>query len=231
MNMYAPKDTDDIVISLKEYFKNNPFNEKDHQPDGWIVIPSAMKGQTHSEETRLKISAANKGRIRLPHSEESKLKMSESHKGRELSIETKLKLSAVLKGKTAWNKGLKSSPETISKLSTSQKNRLKNGQPESQKLAAKKAMTENNKRTMVCDKCGKINNLGNHKRWHGDKCGIKTFRSEETKQKISKSMSDHIKSAGRSEKQKLSCLESNKKRKGKKYPNGYKTKNKILDVS
>ena len=46
--------------------------------------------------------------------------MSESHKGRELSIETKLKLSAVLKGKTAWNKGLKSSPETISKLSTNE---------------------------------------------------------------------------------------------------------------
>jgi hypothetical protein len=177
MNIYAPKDTDDIVINLKEYFKNNPFNKKDHQPDDWIVIPSAMSGQT------------------------------------------------------AWNKGLKSSPKTISKLSTSQKNRLKNGQPESQKLAAKKAMTENSKRTMVCDKCGKINNLGNHKRWHGDNCGIKTFRSEETKQKISKSMSDHIKSAGRSEKQKLSCLESNKKRKGKKYPNGYKTKNKILDVS
>ena len=170
MNIYAPKDTDDIVISLKEYFKNNPFDIKDHRPDDWIAIP-------------------------------------------------------------AWNKGLKSSPETISKLSISQKNRLKNGQPESQKLAAKKAMTENSKRTMVCDKCGKINNLGNHKRWHGDNCGIKTTRSEEIKQKISKSMSDHIKSAGRSEKQKLAWLESNKKRKGKKYPNGYKTKNKISNVS
>jgi group I intron endonuclease len=78
MNIYTPKDTDDIVISLKEYFKNNPFDIKDHQPDDWIVIPSAMKGQTHSDETKLKMSEAQKGRI---HSEETKLKISKSNKG------------------------------------------------------------------------------------------------------------------------------------------------------
>jgi len=33
MSIYTPKETDDIVISLKEYFKNNPFNKKDHQSD------------------------------------------------------------------------------------------------------------------------------------------------------------------------------------------------------
>jgi ribosomal protein S27AE len=132
-----------------------------------------------------------------------------------------------MKGQTAWNKGLSLSPETKAKISAYQKIRLANGQPESQKLAAKKAISKTNKIKMICEKCGKTNNLGNHKRWHGDNCGIKVFHSEETKQKISSSSRGRV----MSEKCKLSLLESNKKRKGKKYPNGYKTKDKILDFS
>ena len=71
-----------------------------------------------------------------------------------------------------------------------------------------------------CDKCGKINNVGNHNRWHGDNCGVKQTHSEETKRKISES------NKGRplSENARVAAIESNKKRKGKKYPNGYKKK-------
>lgn len=78
----------------------------------------------------------------------------------------------------------------------------------------------------ICSKCGKKNNLGNHKRWHEDNCGIKHYHSEETKQKIAKTL------AGReiSENCRKATIESNKKRMGKKYPNGYKTKSKILNV-
>jgi hypothetical protein len=100
MSIYTPKETDDIVISLKEYFKNNPFNKKDHQSDDWIVIPSAMKGQTHSEETKRKMSVSAKGLIRSPHSSETKLKMSVTMKGRKLSEEHKLKMSIAAKGRT-----------------------------------------------------------------------------------------------------------------------------------
>jgi hypothetical protein len=81
MNIYAPKDTDDIVISLKEYFKNNPFNIKDHQPDDWIAIPAWNKGKKkiYSREVLQKMSESRKGNTNMlgkKHSEESKQKMS-----------------------------------------------------------------------------------------------------------------------------------------------------------
>jgi hypothetical protein len=79
----------------------------------------------------------------------------------------------------------------------------------------------------ICSKCGKRNNLGNHRRWHEDNCGIKQYHSKETKQKISKTL------IGRelSKNCRKAVIESNKKRIGKKYPNGYKTKSKTLNVS
>ena len=52
-------------------------------------------GLFHSEEAKLKISKAHKGRIISP---ETRLKISESTKGRKLSPETKLKISEALKG-------------------------------------------------------------------------------------------------------------------------------------
>ncbi len=61
-----------------------------------------MTGKTHSEETKKKISEAQKGqkhRLGKTHSEESKKKMSESHKGQ-----------------IPWNKGKKASTETLEKM-------------------------------------------------------------------------------------------------------------------
>ena len=60
---------------------------------------------THlSEETRLKLSAAHKGKAKpwnkdKKFSEETKAKMSAAHKGKKFSEETKAKMSAVHKGK------------------------------------------------------------------------------------------------------------------------------------
>lgn len=61
-------------------------------------------GNTHSVETRAKISLANKGRkkpylLGVPHSEEHKAKISEGGKGRKVSEETRAKISAAQKGK------------------------------------------------------------------------------------------------------------------------------------
>ena len=63
-------------------------------------MSEARKGHHHSEETKLKMSEARKGRPAWNkdlkgrhHTEETKKKMSESHKGRIFTEETKKKMS------------------------------------------------------------------------------------------------------------------------------------------
>ena len=79
-------------------------------------IKKANRNRIFSKETRLKLSIANKGK---KHSDETKEKLSIAHKGKKASDETKLrmsiahkgkknpKLSAKMKGKPTWNKGIK----------------------------------------------------------------------------------------------------------------------------
>lgn len=55
----------------------------------------AMKGKSHTQESREKIRQAGLGRH---HTKESKAKLSEAHKGKQLSEEHKEKLSAIRKG-------------------------------------------------------------------------------------------------------------------------------------
>ena len=92
-------------------------------------------GGTHSEETRQKISNANKGRTAwnkgkrgiLQPSEETCLKISEALTGITRSKETRRKISEGLKGhpcyknRTAWNKGKSPSEETRRKQSEAKK--------------------------------------------------------------------------------------------------------------
>lgn len=67
-----------------------------------------------SEEQKLKLSAANKGKKR---SDETRSRMSTSFKGRVISEETRKKISEKLKGSPATFKGKKHSEETKSILS------------------------------------------------------------------------------------------------------------------
>lgn len=64
-----------------------------------------------------------------------------------------------------------------------------------------------------CPHCNKENNVGNHKRWHGDNCGKKWNHSEQTKRKISTSLE------GRdfSEEHRKNLSEANRRRKGIKF--------------
>ena len=62
----------------------------------------------------------NKG---IPHTEESKLKISVANKGKKRSEEVKRKLSESHKGKNSWSKGMKFSEETKKKMSKSKQNR------------------------------------------------------------------------------------------------------------
>ena len=57
-------------------------------------------------------------------SEETKLKMSEANKGKKLSEETKLKMSESHKGQIPWNKGKKNSEEHNRKIGKAMKGKL-----------------------------------------------------------------------------------------------------------
>lgn len=67
------------------------------------------KGKKLSEETRRKLSEANKGKPSpnkgKHHTEETRIKISESKKGKTISEETRRKISETMKGKPAQNKG------------------------------------------------------------------------------------------------------------------------------
>jgi hypothetical protein len=89
---------------------------------------NGMYGRCHSEETKKKISEVQKNREHGPISEEHKMALINSHLGKHLSEETKQKMSASLKGRKAWNKGIKGvikngphSEETKQKMSEARK--------------------------------------------------------------------------------------------------------------
>ena len=79
-------------------------------------------GFVPSEETRIKLSEAMKGRI---FSEEHKEKLSLIRKGINLSEDTRRKIGESGKGRTPWNKGKTLSEETKRKISEMNKGRSK----------------------------------------------------------------------------------------------------------
>ena len=99
-------------------------------------LDGAPPGHKHTDETKAKISAANKGKqnsLGYKHSTETRAKQSESKKGRKRSDETKSKMSASMKGKkhtdetrakiSAANKGRDVSDGTKAKMSAANKGR------------------------------------------------------------------------------------------------------------
>ena len=81
-----------------------------------------------------------------------------------------------------------------------------------QEESRKKALIRNST-MLICENCGKSNNIGNHKRWHGENCGKKTQHSKETKEKISNKLKGRI----FSEEHRKNLSEGNRRRKGIKF--------------
>jgi group I intron endonuclease len=113
---------------ISEKLKGKPFSEehkrklKENHSD-YSGENNPKFGRLVLEETRKKISEANKGRI---FSKEHKIKLSEAHKGRIISEETRLKLSEAHKGEKNPMFGKIVTDETRLKLSESTKGE-KNG--------------------------------------------------------------------------------------------------------
>ena len=114
--IYSVKDLQDIG----EYY-NRPACELifltpvDHRRLHNLGKPSGMKGKHQSEESRKKISEANKGennpRFGKHHSAEARKKISEANKGE----------NNPMFGKPPWNKGKQHSAEARKKMSESKK--------------------------------------------------------------------------------------------------------------
>ncbi len=106
-----------------------------------VDAASPMRGRSISEETRQKMSEANRGRKKPPRSPEHQAKISAANKGREVSAETRQKLSEAgkrrppasdetraklsksLKGRPAPNRGKPTTEETKQKISEAAKQR------------------------------------------------------------------------------------------------------------
>ena len=80
-------------------------------------MSDAQKGKNHSEESKRKMSEAKKG-VKLPHTPEWNKKISEGQKGRTVSSETREKISLASKGR-------KHTEETKKKISQRNKGRIK----------------------------------------------------------------------------------------------------------
>lgn len=92
---------------------------------GYVINNPGMSGKKHSDETRRKMSEAQKGIPRKKHSAESRKKISKANTGKNNSFygkkhsdETRRKISESRKGQSSWNKGKTLSEQTKQKIST-----------------------------------------------------------------------------------------------------------------
>ena len=99
----------------------------------------AKIGHLTSEETKRKISIANKGKKR---SNEVRLKMSLRFKGKKLSEEHKRKIGLSNKGKNIWSKGYKHTEKARKRISLSMKGRATRGYGWKTSLITRKKMSE-----------------------------------------------------------------------------------------
>lgn len=97
------------------------------KPGNRFVYKHYWRGRTRTEETRRKLSEANKGKNNPNYgktpSKETRRKNSESQKGRIFSVEHRRKNSEAQKGSRNHNYGKKHSNETRRKMSEAQKGR------------------------------------------------------------------------------------------------------------
>lgn len=109
----SKEEAEQIEISLiKKYQTNNRVY-------GYNVANGGEHHGKQSEETKMKISIANKGEKNGMYGKTS------PNKGKKYNDELKQKLSLAHKGQAAWNKGIPSKKETIEKWKKANEYRMK----------------------------------------------------------------------------------------------------------
>lgn len=115
---------------------------------------NGMFGKKHSDETKQKMSEANKGKTFL-HTEESKQKMRNAIRPK-WSQEAKNSLSK--KRKEEYKLGLRKANKSFS------------GKTHTEETIRKMKETSLNRERITCPHCGKISAVNLYSRWHGDNC-------------------------------------------------------------
>lgn len=103
-------------IELIECYKSN------QREFGYNIANGGNHQGTVSEETKSKISLANKGKTSWCKNK----KFTNEERNKRYNSEFKEKISKKMKGRTAWNKGLKSSDEVKIKISNATKKAMEN---------------------------------------------------------------------------------------------------------
>ena len=141
-------------------------------PNGYNLTSGGGQAFTVSDETKKKLSSANKGK---KHTKETKAKLSASHKGKKQSEEHKANISAAKKGKPSTKKGKTTPPEVRAKISAGKKGK-KIG-PQSEEHKAKLSASQKGKKKSEETKAKRSASMKGKNTGH---------RSEETRAKLSK---------------------------------------------
>src|SRR5574344_578589 len=112
LGIYYNRPPEELIFMKSEEHKTLHQKGRHYSEDAKLKISEARKGKPFSTEHKKHISEAQIGKKRKPFSEEAKKHMSEAHKGKHpwnkgksSSEETKRKISEANKGKIPWNKG------------------------------------------------------------------------------------------------------------------------------
>jgi len=122
----------------------------------------SLKGHIVSEETRLKIGDANRGRKLLPRSEDTRKKLSIAAQGRKLSEESKQKISnsSKLRGHNGFKGKGSRGPTPIQSIEKF-KDTISKRTPD---------WTMKPRQKVICPHCNKEGDITGMKRYHFDNC-------------------------------------------------------------
>mgnify|MGYP003670933698 CR=1 FL=1 len=137
----ADQVNDPMCLNLRAGGDNGPFSEETR-----AKLSAAQKGKKLTPENRAKLLAANKGKKLTP---ETRAKIGAAQKGRKMSPENRAKLLAANKGRkmspenrakmSAVNKGKKYTPETRAKIGAAHKGKKVTPESRAKMSAAQKA--------------------------------------------------------------------------------------------